>query len=127
MEFLSPLGSIREEVKIVGTLRTKNIIALFDTGAYRNYIRRELSDGDTVESIGFNTYEGEHRVILADMRESTGEKIRFKELVIKGLSEKEPEFIMMENLLEDVIIGVYLMQRLCISPDPLSEKIMIRK
>jgi len=120
------LGSIKEEVKIVGTFKTKRIEALFDTGAYRNYIKRELSDGDTVESIGYNTYEGEQRVILADMRESKGEKIRFKELRIKSLSEKEPEFIIMDNLLEDVIIGVYLMQKLCISPDPLIEKITIR-
>lgn len=120
------MGSIKEEVKIVGTFKTKRIEALFDTGAYRNYIKRELSDGDTVESIGYNTYEGEQRVILADMRESKGEKIRFKELRIKSLSEKEPEFIIMDNLLEDVIIGVYLMQKLCISPDPLIEKITIR-
>jgi predicted aspartyl protease len=121
------LGSIKEEVKIVGTLKTKSIKALFDTGAYRNYIKRELSDGDTVESIGYNTYEGEQRVILADMSESKGEKIKFKELRIKSLSEKEPEFIIMDNLLEDVIIGVYLMQKLYISPDPSIEKITIRK
>lgn len=127
MEILIPLGSIKEEVKIVGTLKAKNITALFDTGAYRNYIRKQLSDGDTVESIGFDTYEGEHKALLADGSETKGERIRFKELVIKDLSEKEPEFIMMENLLEDVIIGVHLMQRLRINPDPLSEKISIRK
>jgi hypothetical protein len=127
LEILVLLGSIREEVRIVGTFKTKSIRALFDTGAYRNYIRKQLSDGDTVESIGFDTFEGEHDVFLADASKTKGERIRFKELVIKGLSEKGPEFIMMENLLDDVIIGVHLMQRLCISPDPSSEKISIRK
>lgn len=121
------MGSIREEVRIVGTFKTKSITALFDTGAYRNYIRKQLSDGDTVESIGFDRYEGEHDILLADASKIKGERIRFKELEIKGLSEKVPEFIMMENLLEDVIIGVHLMQKLCISPDPLSEKISIHK
>jgi hypothetical protein len=127
LEILVLLGSIREEVRIVGTFKTKSITALFDTGAYRNYIRKQFSDGDTVESIGFDTYGGEHDVLLADTSKAKGERIRFKELVIKDLSEKGPEFIMMENLLDDVIIGVHLMQRLCIIPDPLSEKISIRK
>jgi hypothetical protein len=127
LEILIPLGSIREEVKIVGTLKTKNITALFDTGATSNYIRKQLLDGDTVEAIGFDIYEGEQDVRLADARITKGEKIRFKELIIKDLSEKESRFIMMENLSDEVIIGVGTMQRLGISPDPLSEKISIRK
>ena len=127
MEILIPLGSIKDEVRIVGTLKEKELTALFDTGAYRNYIRKRLFDGDNVESIGFDTYEGEHNVLLADESKTKGERIRFKELVIRNLSEKEPEFIMMEKLLDDVIIGVNSMQRLGISPDPLSEKVLIRK
>lgn len=127
MEILIPLGSIREEVKIVGTLKEKKITALFDTGASRNYIRKQLSDGDNVDSIGFGTYEGEHEVTLADMSKAKGERVRFKELVIKDVSEEEPKFVIMEHLLDDVIIGVDSMQRLGISPDPLNEKISIRK
>ena len=44
--------------------------------------------------------------------------IRFKKLVIKDVTEKESMFIMMEDLLDDVIIGVNSMQRLGINPDP---------
>jgi predicted aspartyl protease len=121
------LGSVREEVKIVGTLKTKNMTALFDTGATSNYIRKQLLDGDTVDAIGFDTFEGERNILLADASIIKGEGIRFKELVIKDLSEKEPKFIMMENLSDEVIIGVDSMQRLGITPDPLSEKISIRK
>jgi predicted aspartyl protease len=127
LEILIPLGSVREEVKIVGTLKTKNMTALFDTGATSNYIRKQLLDGDTVDAIGFDTFEGERNILLADASIIKGEGIRFKELVIKDLSEKEPKFIMMENLSDEVIIGVDSMQRLGITPDPLSEKISIRK
>ena len=58
------MGAIREEVKLIGTLKTKKIIALFDTGAYRNYIKRELSDGEIVDSIGFHIYEGIHLSLI---------------------------------------------------------------
>ena len=121
------MGSVIEEVNIVGTLKAKNIKALFDTGATSNYIRKQLLDGDTVDAIGFDTYEGERNIRLGDASITKGEVIRFKELVIEDLSEKEPKFIVMENLSDEVIIGVDSMQRLGISPDPLSEKISIRK
>jgi len=120
------MGAIREEVKLIGTLKTKKIIALFDTGAYRNYIKRELSDGEMVDSIGFHIYEGIHRAILADGSISVGEKVRFKELHIKDLRAKEPEFVVMEDLIEDVIIGVHLMQELVISLDPPNGKIEMK-
>jgi len=127
LEILASLGSIKEEIKIVGTLKAKSITALFDTGAYRNYIRKQLYDGETVDSIGYDTFEGEHKVVLADLSETKGERIRFKELLIKDQSEKEPVFIVMENLSDDVIIGVHSMQRLHINPDPTSERISIRR
>jgi predicted aspartyl protease len=127
LEILIPLGSVREEIKIVGTLKTKSITALFDTGATSNYIIKQLLDGDTVDAIGFDTYEGEQDIRLADASIVKGERIRFKELIIKDLSEKEPKFMMMENLSDEVIIGVGSMQKLGISPDPLSEKISICK
>lgn len=122
------MGSVREEVKIVGILKAKDITALFDTGATSNYIRRQLLDGDTVDTIGFNTYEGERNIRLADASVVVkGEGIRFEELVIKDSTERKPEFIVMENLSDEVIIGVVSMQKLKITPDPLSEKISIRK
>ena len=107
------------------TYHLQNIQALFDSGAYRNYIKRTLTDGETVEDLGYNTYMGIHRVILANNSIVEGEKIRFEEIKIKDFSEKEPEFVIMDNLYEDVIIGAYLMQRFGINLDFSNDKLVI--
>lgn len=120
------MGTIRKEVKLIGIRKSKNVTALFDTGAYRNYIKKELSDGEQIDSIGFHVYEGLHRVILADESEVDGEKVWFKELCINNLNVKEPKFIVMENLIEDIIIGVHLMQELGIRLNPRSKKIQVK-
>ncbi len=36
------MGTIKEEIELVGTRKSKRIIALFDSGAHRNYIRKML-------------------------------------------------------------------------------------
>jgi len=117
------MGTIREEIEIIGKRKSKKIIALFDTGAYRNYIRKLLEDGDETEDIGFHIFEGIHRAILANGDIAVGERVRFKGISIKERNVKEPEFIIMEDLVEDVIIGVNLMQKLGITLDPLNERI----
>jgi predicted aspartyl protease len=119
------MGAIREEVEIIGVRKSKNIQALFDSGAYRNYIKRKLTDGEKVEDIGFHIFEGTHRAILANGDIVEGEKVRFKEIKIKDCFVKEPEFVIMDDLIEDVIVGVYLMQNLGIHLDPPSEKIEV--
>lgn len=119
------MGAIREEVEIIGVRKSKKIQALFDSGAYRNYIRRQLTDGEKVEDIGFHIFEGIHRVILANGNIAEGEKVRFREIKIEDCSVREPEFVIMDNLIEDVIIGVYLMQELDINLDPLNQKIEV--
>ncbi|MBU4374207.1 MAG: retropepsin-like domain-containing protein [Euryarchaeota archaeon] len=117
------MGTIKEEIELVGTRKSKRIIALFDSGAHRNYIRKMLEDGDRAEDIGFHIFEGTHRAILANGDIAVGEKVRFKIIRIKECSFGEPEFIIMENLIADAIIGVNLMQRLGITLDPLNERI----
>jgi predicted aspartyl protease len=117
------MGTIREKIELIGTRKRKKITALFDTGACRNYIRKMLEDGDRTEDIGFHIFEGIHRAILANGDIAVGEKVRFKIIRIKGISFKEPEFVIMENLIEDMIIGVDLMQKLGLTLDPSNEKI----
>ncbi|MFB0556528.1 MAG: aspartyl protease family protein [Dehalococcoidia bacterium] len=126
MEILRTMGNIREEVELVGTLKSKRLLALFDSGAYRNYVRRTLTDGENIEDVGFHIFEGTHNAILANGDVATGERVRFREARIKQCKVNEPEFIIMDNLLEDMIVGVRLMQRLGILLDPLDEKISIR-
>lgn len=99
---------------------------MFDTGAFRNYVKRELSDGQTVDDIGYHVFEGMHRVILANGEIATGERIRFREVKIKGRKATEPQFIVLDNLVEDTIIGVHMMQKLGIILDPARETIDLR-
>jgi len=120
------MGAIREEIEIIGMKKSKKILALFDSGAYRNYIKMKLEDGDGPEDIGFHTFEGEHKVILANGDTTVGEKVAFKEVRIKEHNIKEPRFVIMENLIEDVIIGVKLMQKLKITLDPPNKKICLK-
>ena len=120
------MGAIREEIVIIGTKKNKKISALFDSGACRNYMRMELTDGDSPDDIGFHIFEGTHEAILANGDIAHGERVRFKKICIEGRSIREPSFVIMENLLDDVIIGVEVMQRLGITLDPPNEKIGLR-
>ncbi len=120
------MGIIKEKIEIIGMRKSKRISALFDSGAYRNYIRKKFEDGDRAEDIGFHVFEGTHRAILANGDIAMGERVRFKEVRIKERCVNEPSFVIMENLIEDVIIGVELMQKLGVTLDPPNEKICIR-
>lgn len=112
------MGEIREEIEITGIRKSKKIVALFDSGAERNYIRKILEDGNRVdEDIGFHIYGGIHRTILANTDEILGEKVKFKKIHIKERSFEDPEFIVMEKLFVDAIIGSKLMQKLGIILD----------
>ena len=120
------MGLIKDDVKITGIRKSKKILALFDSGANKNYIKKSLRDGDSPDNIGFHIFEGTHRAILANGDIAIGERVRFKEIRIKKRSVKEPSFVIMESLIEDIIIGVELMQKLGITLDPPNEKIGIR-
>lgn len=119
------MGFIKEEIEIIGTRKSKKISALFDSGAYRNYIKLKLEDGDSAEDIGFHIFEGSHRAILANGHIAEGDRVRFKEIWIKERRVKEPRFVIMENLIEDIVIGAELMQNLGITLDLQHEKLGI--
>lgn len=121
------MGAIREEIEIVGVRKSKKIFALFDSGAYRNYIKRELADGENVEDIGFHIFEGTHKARVANGGIVEVEKVRFREIRIRDLSIREPEFFIMDDLIEEVVVGVHLMQNLGIHLDPPNEKIEVMK
>lgn len=121
------MGAIREEIEIVGVRKSKRIQALFDSGAYHNYIKRELTDGENVEDIGFHIFEGVHKARVANGGIVEVEKVRFKEIKIKNCSEKEPEFFIMDDLIEEAIVGVHLMQNFGIHLDPPNERIELMR
>ena len=48
------MGFIFDNVELTGSIKTKTISALFDSGADSNHIRHELFDGELIESIGYS-------------------------------------------------------------------------
>ncbi len=119
------MGIIKDRIEIIGTAKRKRIQALFDSGAHRNYLKREFADGENVDEIGYHIFAGIHRAVLADGTLSPGERVRFKSVMIDKRVEFEPEFVLMENLIEDAIIGVWTMQKLGIRLDPPRERIEV--
>ena len=120
------MGFIQKKVEIIGSRKNKKVLALFDSGAFKNYIRKTLYDGDTPDDIGFHVFEGTRDVILANGQCLTGDWVKFKGIRIKKLSLQEPSFIIMDNLTWDVIIGAEIMQQLGIILDPKKEKVVIQ-
>lgn len=119
------MGTIRENIVLKGTEKKKMIYALFDSGASGNYIRNVFRDGDKAENIGFHFYAGRFEIILADGSESHGERVVFKEIEIGGHVLKEVEFVLLNNMTEDAIVGAPLMQKFNITLDLPNEKIII--
>jgi hypothetical protein len=117
------MGFVRDYVKIIGVNKSKTLIALFDSGAYRTYIRKELSDGDMVDDIGFHIFEGIHRIILANGKIEEGARVRFKTLKIKDKALESPQIVIVDDLVEDVIVGALHMQKLKLKLDVPNEKI----
>ncbi len=119
------MGFVRENVEIVGSRKNKQLLALFDTGAYRNYIRKVMFDGETPDDIGFHTFEGTKEIILANGSNVPGDWVRFREVRIVDAYLKNPLFIVVEDLTWDIIIGVELMQTLGVVIDPPNERLLI--
>lgn len=120
------MGYIKEEIEISGIFKKKKIYALFDSGAYSNYIRRELGDGETVEDIGYHIFEGQYNVILANGGLAKGERVCFQSLSIKGHKTSNPTFIILNTMTSEVIIGAALMQSLGVTLDFSTDKIEMK-
>ena len=117
------MGFVKDFIEIVGVNKSKTVSALFDSGAYRTYIRKELTDGENIEKIVFHIFEGVHRVILANGKIEEGTRVRFKLLKIKDKIIEEPQIVVMDNLVEDAIIGALHMQKLGLKLDIPNERI----
>lgn len=122
------MGIIRQNIKILGTKKSKIVMALFDSGAYFNYIRSEnIFDRETPDDIGFHIFEGTKESILADGRFKKVDWVRFKEVYVNGITIKEPKFLIMKDLTWDAIIGAELMQQVGIILDTKNEKIVFKR
>lgn len=122
------MGIIWQNIKILGTKKSKIVMALFDSGAYFNYIRSEnIFDRETPDDIGFHIFEGTKESILADGRFKKVDWVRFKEVYVNGITIKEPKFLIMKDLTWDAIIGAELMQQVGIILDTKNEKIVFKR
>ena len=123
------MGFVKDKITIFGyatAIKKKTYEALFDSGACRNYISKELSDGITVDNIGYPILMAPRDVRLANGHIESCEVIKFREIRIKNHSIEMPEFLVMDNLTEDVIIGARLMQEMKILLNPPNHSIIIR-
>lgn len=122
------MGFIKKSIELFGSNRNKTIIALFDSGSSINCIKRKLSDGDSVDGIGFLFYGGPFQSHLANGEIVRGERVSFRALKIDNKIAVYPELIIFDSMVEDLIIGVGLMQEMKIILDPFEKKInMIQK
>ena len=77
------MGRLKKEIEIFGTKKSKKVEALLNSGAFRNYIRREFANKEKVDDLGFYTVEKEYKVFLADGTERKGIRARFKGIKIE--------------------------------------------
>lgn len=118
------MGFILQDVELVGSRKNKTVNALFDSGAFTNYIRSRLDDGETPDDIGFPTFVGTD-LILADGSLAKGSRIVFREIHIQHLSLPQPSFVMMDARTYELIIGAELMQTLGITLDFPRERVIL--
>ena len=109
------MGKIKKEIEIIGLQGSKKLEALFDSGAGGNFVRQIFSDGVSAEDLGFIKYRLFKKIRLGDNRIIKAESIAFPKLVIDNVPVEKPEMMVMKSLPCDVILGVYLMQRMGIN------------
>ncbi len=100
---------------------------MIDTGASHNYLPKVFSDGQTPDGLGFDQFLGRHDFFLADQRTTRGDVVVFESLLIENIVIKNPVFIILDNLVDDAIIGTQLMQNLGATINMRKDSIAFRK
>ena len=101
------MGILFERIKLVGSKGERDIIALFDSGASYSFIKKELAkELETIISLP---------IPLEFETAREGEKLAVNEAIrldffLNG-ERLSDEFLVVEELTEDVIIGVATMQK----------------
>jgi hypothetical protein len=120
------MGKIFKEIGILGANnRYMKLKALFDTGAYYNYIAEEFRDGSSIHDLGILEFKEKLPVIFPNGFDVDGRMIKLKLLKIdKKIIIKEPQFCLFDMRTEcDIIIGAKLMQELNIVLNPAIKEI----
>ena len=115
------MGIITEIIEIVGTNVSKKVEALIDTGAEGNYISERSSK--EFERIGISGLR-ETYVSLAGSREKELKTaFIFKEVKMLNVILSEPEFIILDGIDYDAIIGVEVLQIMGLSIDMRADRL----
>lgn len=104
------MGKISKTIELVGTYKSKKIEAMFDTGAKNNFLPYIFKDGETIEELGFKEFFGTHSFFMANESITKGDIVRFNELRIDNLRIRDPIFVILDQLVDDAIVGTQLMQ-----------------
>ena len=121
------MGFLWEKITITGTRKTKNLRALLDSGASRNYIRKTLKDGHEVDDLGYRAYLGKQHVLLPDERKIPSIRVIFDNVKIRDSTSWNTEFLVMDTLIHDVILGSNFLQEMGIILDLNEHKIELKK
>jgi len=102
------MSIITEFIEIIGTKGSKKVEALIDTGAEGNYIsERRFKEFEKIGILNFR----ETYVSLPGSREKQSKPaLVFKEVKIRNALLSEPEFIFVDSIDYDAIIGVEVLQ-----------------
>lgn len=109
------MGKITKEIEIIGLKGKKKLEALFDSGSGGNHVRLILSDGVSIEDLGFVKYRSFRKIGTGDNRLIKAEIIAFPKILIDGVTIEKVEMDVIKSLPEDVILGRNLMQRIGIN------------
>lgn len=112
------MGDVSLMLDIRGANRRATVTALLDTGAKRNYLRRELASGATVDDVGISVFRGKQSARLADGSEITGDLVEFPSMRLLEKDVRDAPFVVLSDLLPEAIIGQLTMQDLDIHLRP---------
>ena len=114
------MGLMVKEHNVSGTRRSDTARILYDSGASASFIRRDLADllgdtGPTVNPLQF---------VMADGQELTADQTINLEIEMNGITV-EHRFLVLDDLLEEILVGADLMQKWKISLDLENETVNI--
>lgn len=112
------MGAITLKVEIRGANRRATVTALLDTGARRNFLRRTLQSGVSVDEVGISSFRGKQSSWLADGTEVEGDLVEFPSVRMLEREIRDASFILLSNLQAEAIIGQLTMQDLDIHLRP---------
>ena len=104
------MGRVSKTIELFGVYKSKKIEAMFDTGAKNNFLPSIFKDGETIEELGFKEFFGTHSFFMANESITKGDIVQFNEIRIDNLKIKDPIFVILDQLVEDAIVGTKLMQ-----------------